>query len=584
MARQTNAHATYVIAERFRKRCLADDASLLWPDQQAWTLENIDALWDAFVARPDEGKRSFMEKWRDQLADQSNEVHRIAADVMAFYYLFPTNIGVAAKLAGVHEVINWKLADTPAPSALNDLEQAFDAPIGHAGIYYLTGRPWQIAYYLEFARRLKHDGIDPYDPDACQRLADQVRAETTGSAGARNILLHLLFPDRYEPSASDGHKRRMVNAFRDLAGDTDDVDQALLNIRHHLSDRFGGFEFSFYQPDVRALWDPAAEHTDNDPVKPSPASSQPAPSINELAMATHLSTGELHELEELLLERRQMVFEGPPGSGKTYVAELFARWFAGLPLGGPATDQLELVQFHQSYGYEDFVQGIRPETDQSGNLRYRVRDGIFKRLCGIAASNPDRRYVLVIDEINRGNTARIFGELLLLLEYRDKRARLPYAAPDAGDDAYLSIPDNLYLIGTMNSTDRSLAQVDYALRRRFYFRRFLPVEDGQAPVLDSWLRAHGVTDGDRERLVRGFIDLNQQIAEHLSDDFQVGHSYFMVDDIATSKGLDRVWRRAIRPLLEEYFHHHRDRDAILASLRRTVIADAPEGTGAESPS
>ena len=583
MARKANADMIYALAERFRQRCLADDRSLLWPDRTAWTLANIDSLWDAFIGQPDEGKRSFMEKWQDQLAGQPPDVHRIAADVMAFYYLFPTNIGSSAKLAGVQEIIGWKLADEPPPPRMHDLEAAVAEGIGHAGIYYLTGRPWKVAYYLEFARRLKRERVDPFDPDACQRLADAVRAETTGSAGARNILLHLLFPDQYETTASDDHKRRMVRAFRKYAGDTEDLDEALLSIRRNLSDRYGGFDFVFYRPDIRELWDPGeALPTDDTPGATHP---QLGASFEELTGATHLLPAELREIEQLLIERRQLIFEGPPGSGKTYVAELFARWFAGLPLGGPTTDQFELVQFHQSYGYEDFVQGIRPETDAAGQLRYRVRDGIFKRLCEVAASNPNRRYVLVIDEINRGNTARIFGELLLLLEYRDKRARLPYAAPDAGDEAYLSIPANLYLIGTMNSTDRSLAQVDYALRRRFYVRRFLPVENGQAPVLDGWLRSHSVADSDRERLVDLFVELNRQIEQHLSPDFQLGHSYFMVPDIDTPEGLDRVWRRAVRPLLEEYFHHHRDREALLASMRPETLqpSEQTEPVGAEEP-
>ena len=209
------------------------------------------------------------------------------------------------------------------------------------------------------------------------------------------------------------------------------------------------------------------------------------------------------------------------------------------------------------------------------------------RLCELAARNPAKRFVLVVDEINRGNLSRIFGELLLLLEYRNERVRLPYGAVDGTTEpAYLTIPDNLYLIGTMNSTDRSLAQVDYALRRRFYFRRFVPVEDGRAPVLDGWLRAKGVGDADRRRLVRLFVELNRRVQERLSTDFQVGHSYFMVPGIATEEGLDRVWRRAVRPLLEEYFHNHRDRDALLADLspdRLLAAAPASEDVPEEAP-
>ena len=129
-----------------------------------------------------------------------------------------------------------------------------------------------------------------------------------------------------------------------------------------------------------------------------------------------------------------------------------------------------------------------------GRLQYQVMPGIFLQHCERARANPDKRFVLIIDEINRGNLSRIFGELLMLLEYRDKKVRLPYAAGDgAAEQSHLQIPPNLYLIGTMNSTDRSLAMIDYALRRRFFFYRLLPVVDGQASVLERWLAGQDFT-------------------------------------------------------------------------------------------
>src|SRR5262249_12562857 len=158
----------------------------------------------------------------------------------------------------------------------------------------------------------------------------------------------------------------------------------------------------------------------------------------------------------------------------TYVAELFSRYFTGNALRGPVDDNMLIVQFHQSYSYEDFIQGIRPGTNDIGQLQYRVRDGVFKAFCDSARSS-DKPCVMVVDEINRGNISRIFGELLFLLEYREREIPLPY------DHKPFSIPSNVYLIGTMNTTDRSLAQIDYALRRRFYFYRLLPVTDGRAP-------------------------------------------------------------------------------------------------------
>jgi 5-methylcytosine-specific restriction enzyme B len=299
------------------------------------------------------------------------------------------------------------------------------------------------------------------------------------------------------------------------------------------------------------------------------------PTIEDLAAATHFAITELEEIGSLLEEKKQLVFEGPPGSGKTFVAKLFARYIIGNPLdtGQPPDERVELVQFHQSYGYqsygyEDFVQVIRPVTDGEGLLQYHVLPGTFMRLCDLAARNPDQKFVLIIDEIDRGNLSRIFGELLLMLEYRNERVRLPYGAVEgAAEQAFLTIPENLYLIGTMNSTDRSLALIDYALRRRFYFYAFRPVTDGRAPVLEGWLEHQDTCDTDRQRVNRLFVELNRKVQQELSVDFQIGHSYVMTHDIGTAAGRDRAtWRRAVRPLLAEYFNNQRDPEAVLAGF------------------
>ena len=122
----------------------------------------------------------------------------------------------------------------------------------------------------------------------------------------------------------------------------------------------------------------------------------------------------------MLQAKRQLILEGPPGAGKTYVAQLFARYFTNNPLDESSGSNLQIVQFHQSYGYEDFIQGIRPETNASGQLAYRVRPGVFKSFCDEARKST-KPFVFIVDEINRGNISRIFGELLFLLEYRKKQ-------------------------------------------------------------------------------------------------------------------------------------------------------------------
>jgi 5-methylcytosine-specific restriction protein B len=247
---------------------------------------------------------------------------------------------------------------------------------------------------------------------------------------------------------------------------------------------------------------------------------------------------------------------------KTHVARWFARYFAGLPLIDEANPQVRIIQFHQSYGYEDFVEGIRPESIE-GQIQYNVLPGIFKRLCKDAADKQDTKFVLVIDEINRGNISRIFGELLLLLEYRNLGIELP--SQKEGD--LFSIPNNVYVIGTMNTTDRSLAQIDYALRRRFYFYRLMPVSGGRAPVLERWLATQASFSGaERESVLTLFLNLNARIRQELGEHFQIGHSYLMKPEIQTAVGQRRAWDYAIVPLLEEYFYNRRDRDSLLAEF------------------
>jgi 5-methylcytosine-specific restriction enzyme B len=247
----------------------------------------------------------------------------------------------------------------------------------------------------------------------------------------------------------------------------------------------------------------------------------------------------------------------------------------GLPLDGPTDPQVRTVQFHQSYSYEDFVEGIRPDAN-AAHLSYKVMAGIFKRLCDDARVNPDKQYVLIIDEINRGNLSRIFGELLMLLEYRDMEVELPYQV----DGQRFSIPKNVHIIGTMNTTDRSLAQIDYALRRRFYFYRLMPVEGDSAPVLSRWLESQSISADERSKILDLFIALNAKVTSQLGEHFQVGHSYFMNDRIKTTEGRQQIWNRAVMPLLEEYFHNRKERQKLLAEFSIEKLGGAALAAGA----
>ncbi|WP_422755292.1 AAA family ATPase [Micromonospora sp. WMMD708] len=245
----------------------------------------------------------------------------------------------------------------------------------------------------------------------------------------------------------------------------------------------------------------------------------------------------LTELRDLLAERRQVILYGPPGTGKTFLAKNLAAKLT-------ESHAVKLIQFHPSYTYEDFFEGFRPASGDDGTLRFKLTSGPLRQLADDARENPSIAYILIIDEINRGNLAKIFGELYFLLEYRDQGIRLQYSTGE------FTLPPNLYLIGTMNTADRSIALVDAAMRRRFAFVELHPTKPPVAGLLRRWL--------DREGLDSDAPELLDALNGRLEDaDYAVGPSHFMRESVHTRPdGLDRVWRHDILPLLVE--HHYAD--------------------------
>jgi 5-methylcytosine-specific restriction protein B len=264
-------------------------------------------------------------------------------------------------------------------------------------------------------------------------------------------------------------------------------------------------------------------------------------SYSKLMASTHLQSEFFQDCEHLLLTKKQIILQGVPGTGKTFVADKLATWWAD------SQERTEIVQFHENYGYEDFMQGIRPEPDDTGSVSFRLRNGVFMEFCEKARSDSNHRYVLIIDEINRAKPTRVFGELLYLLEYRDKKIRL-----QSGD--HFSIPPNVFLIATMNTIDRSIALVDYALRRRFAFLSLAPIEGAKTVVLRKWLSKHEIQNADAVDQL--FLALNQRVSER-DPSLMVGHSYFMDQDFISNRtvsddDLKHLWRYYIMPLLGEY--------------------------------
>ncbi len=270
----------------------------------------------------------------------------------------------------------------------------------------------------------------------------------------------------------------------------------------------------------------------------------PVRSLSELQALTGLPADILEEARDLLEDTGQIILIGPPGTGKTWLA----RGLAALVACDP--ERVHIVQFHPSTAYEDFIEGLKPRLDASGHITYAVMPGIFVRMCEEARLDPEHHYLLVIDEINRAPLSRVFGELLYALEYRGPQGAVELSA-SAGIGRVgqpFFVPENLLIIGTMNSADRSIALVDYALRRRF---RFVELEPNAA-ILDQWLAARGNRPEARRVIVELFEALNIRLSESLDPDHRLGHSYFMLDPLNAAT-LDRLWRTAIRPLVAEYF-------------------------------
>lgn len=377
--------------------------------------------------------------------------------------------------------------------------------------------------------------------------ADAANAERT-----KLVLSALSLPSGYSEGPLEARRlgtsskaRRYANSvvtykafsINDLPSD-DEIERELLALRAYLDDAAANPRIlALYQAEGDAVFE-GEEEVGFDPY-----------SVDDAVKSLFLPESNVRHMLHLLRTKKNLIIQGPPGVGKTFVAKRLA--FALME--EKDTDRLAMVQFHQSYSYEDFIQGYRP-SEQT----FTLKNGHFFRFCQTAQQDPDNDYVFIIDEINRGNLSRIFGELMMLIE-SDKRGaewgiQLAYSEP--GDPLFY-VPANLHIVGLMNTADRSLAIVDYALRRRFAFVDLAP--GFQSPAFRTQLQERGASTALVNKIVNRMSALNAEIENdrvNLGSGFRIGHSYFCPnhDDIVyTDSWYRSVVETEIAPLLREYW-------------------------------
>ena len=502
------------------------------------------------------------------------------------------------------DIRRWWDTSTPAPAWHSSTSNPWDAYLRIASEFLHSGRMWdsELAYKFTIGRKLAAAreavlaGADDWtdvvksgvsgsiihftqqdnfrswidrSPDEALRalhalwtqdessVSERIRAfsdlfpgDVTGGAGTRmNVISQLLMGldiEHYPPFMvtlfDDAYRR---TGYPQRAGDADDAalyEHALGFLdRLTIEARARGIPVRHRLDAQSIVWIVPGMVSENGEGKPpAPTEENPHVYLDELAERLFLTEPKdfLHEIKDLLEDKKQVIFQGPPGTGKTYVAQKLAEHLAG------SRDRVTLVQFHPSYAYEDFVQGFRP-TLQNGQAGFELRDGPLLRAAERARQEPDAKHFLIIDEINRGNLAKVFGELYYLLEYRDEAITLQY---QEDKNRKFSLPKNLYIIGTMNTADRSIALVDLALRRRFYFVEFHPDSEPVKGVLRRWLQ-------EKHPGMDWVANVVERANELLRDDRHaaIGPSYFMKDQL-DRRVVDRVWKHSVLPYIEERLH------------------------------
>ena len=543
----SNAPQVFQAAQEFKQQCLIDQKSLFLPGQSIWTTAHFQSLITHFVNQPNTGEGGFYDKLATQLSTCAPLDVALMTEIFWIVQLPATNLSPSTRLQRLEGIWNIKPAQA-FPVQSRFLALPVLGGLGSARPGYNQFLPSEMAFavqafaslvampVLERTALLNGDGFG---------FAEWLQSIPSGKGRQLyHTLCHVLFPDTFERIFSQNNKNRVLREHKiwaaTMVGNRPLQDRALLELRERLEVQHPG-EVDHYKKPVATLVKKAAQPqtqggaaSDNLPGADSAPSSVPEDDTDD---------EEGDSAPQPFRVADNVIFYGPPGTGKTF--ELQKRLREAYDAG----EEYDFVSFHPNYSYEEFVGGLRPTAVPGSNgIAVVYEKGPFRKLCELAHADSSRRFTLFIDEINRANVAKVFGELITLIE-PSKRAKAG-SEPNIGDGVWItlpgsageqfSVPDNLDIVATMNTADRSVSTMDVALRRRFRFVECPPEPKRIDPP------TIGAID-----LARLLTRLNDRLEFMLDRNHAIGHATFM--SIAELTDLQKRLAERVIPLLQEYF-------------------------------